>query len=738
MLRSRRPLRDALPHRPRHPRLARDSRAEPLAPGRRRRLRRPRASARPTGRPRSPCCRSTSRPIPSRGGCSRSPPRLRRLEVLLLTPPGWRASPRAPRRSLASGELLAGFCAARARAGSRRPHGLERRRLRSRRARRASPDRLGMSPRARARPRRRCACVPTARLARARQATIPGRVVLDGIDLLRGAFVRMDGLRPRRRRARGPRRGQDASRAADRAEEILRPLRRRPGRASSSTTAPTRGSRWQILEKLHLVELAVERSRLTGLPVDRVSSSIAAFDFLYLSELERRGVVAPSVSGTRARTASRRAAGTSSSRVPGLYANVVGARLQEPLPEPHPHVPDRPAQPDPCRARGGRARPTRSWRPNGAAFAAPAGDPARRCSTSSCPCATRRKRAGDAVKSHAIKILMNSFYGVLGTPACRFYDPRLANAITGFGREILLWCRTRIEAAGLRVLYGDTDSLFVRVGSNERRRRAPARRDASPRSSPASSPRTSPSAWRVESRLELEFDRLYLRLCLPRRPPRRRAARASATPASPGGRAREPRSSSRAWRPCAGDWTALAKRRPAGALRAAVRGPARGGLPARGRRRSARRTAATSGSSTARRCASRPTPTRPRRRPTSPPRGRSGRKRRGRVAYVMTTAGPEPLGDRQAPDRPRALRRQAGAAGRGARARPPGTGLRTGGRDGAAALALLSPRPPRRGPRGREGCVVTRAAAARRRRTCALPREGPCGRARRRSGRLVA
>ena len=31
-----------------------------------------------------------------------------------------------------------------------------------------------------------------------------------------------------------------------------------------------------ILEKLHLVELAVERSRLTGVPPDRVSSSIAA------------------------------------------------------------------------------------------------------------------------------------------------------------------------------------------------------------------------------------------------------------------------------------------------------------------------------------------------------------------------------------------------------------------------------------------------------------------------------
>src|SRR5690606_8902770 len=74
------------------------------------------------------------------------------------------------------------------------------------------------------------------------------------------------------------------------------------------------------------------------------------------------------------------------------------------------------------------------------------------------------KRAGDKVASHAIKILMNSFYGVLGTPACRFSNPALANAITGMGRELLLWSKQWFESAGFEVLYGDTDSLFVRSG----------------------------------------------------------------------------------------------------------------------------------------------------------------------------------------------------------------------------------------------------------------------------------
>src|SRR6202035_4791196 len=68
---------------------------------------------------------------------------------------------------------------------------------------------------------------------------------------------------------------------------------------------------------------------------------------------------------------------------------------------------------------------------------------------------------GDDVASNAIKILMNSFYGVLGTSACRFYNPALANSITGAGREILLWSKRWFETAGFTVLYGDTDSLFV-------------------------------------------------------------------------------------------------------------------------------------------------------------------------------------------------------------------------------------------------------------------------------------
>lgn len=71
------------------------------------------------------------------------------------------------------------------------------------------------------------------------------------------------------------------------------------------------------------------------------------------------------------------------------------------------------------------------------------------------------KRQGNKPLSQALKIIMNAFYGVLGTTACRFFDPRLASSITMRGHQIMRQTKTLIEAQGYDVIYGDTDSTFV-------------------------------------------------------------------------------------------------------------------------------------------------------------------------------------------------------------------------------------------------------------------------------------
>ena len=125
------------------------------------------------------------------------------------------------------------------------------------------------------------------------------------------------------------------------------------------------------------------------------------------------------------------------------------------------------------------------------------------------------RQAGNAALSQAIKILMNSFYGVLGSFGCRFFDPRLASSITRRGHQVINESRGFIEQQGLRVIYGDTDSLFVLLGPgmDEETARTTGTRLA-----------TQLNAWwrrrlatefGIESRLEIEFETHYLRFLMP-------------------------------------------------------------------------------------------------------------------------------------------------------------------------------------------------------------------------------
>jgi DNA polymerase II len=127
----------------------------------------------------------------------------------------------------------------------------------------------------------------------------------------------------------------------------------------------------------------------------------------------------------------------------------------------------------------------------------------------------RARAAGNETLTRAIKILMNSFYGVLGTPGCRFFDPRLAASITLRGHEIIERSRDFFAGRGHRVLYGDTDSLFVQL---------PAELDEAALAATAEALARDINAWwaetvrrehRLESHLELRVDARYLRFLMP-------------------------------------------------------------------------------------------------------------------------------------------------------------------------------------------------------------------------------
>jgi DNA polymerase I len=73
-----------------------------------------------------------------------------------------------------------------------------------------------------------------------------------------------------------------------------------------------------------------------------------------------------------------------------------------------------------------------------------------------------------SARSHALKILANSFYGYLGYARSRWYSRKCAESVTAWGRMHILAAEEKAKAAGFRVLYMDTDSLFLLLGEKKR------------------------------------------------------------------------------------------------------------------------------------------------------------------------------------------------------------------------------------------------------------------------------
>ena len=64
---------------------------------------------------------------------------------------------------------------------------------------------------------------------------------------------------------------------------------------------------------------------------------------------------------------------------------------------------------------------------------------------------------------YAVKILMNSFYGVFASNFYRFTHPSLGASITEWARHNIRGIISTVEEDGHQVVYSDTDSIFVRA-----------------------------------------------------------------------------------------------------------------------------------------------------------------------------------------------------------------------------------------------------------------------------------
>jgi len=67
-------------------------------------------------------------------------------------------------------------------------------------------------------------------------------------------------------------------------------------------------------------------------------------------------------------------------------------------------------------------------------------------------------------QQQAVKVIMNSLYGVLGWDRFRLYDREMGAAVTATGRDVIKYTEAVVQDQGYEVVYGDTDSVMLEFG----------------------------------------------------------------------------------------------------------------------------------------------------------------------------------------------------------------------------------------------------------------------------------
>ena len=226
-----------------------------------------------------------------------------------------------------------------------------------------------------------------------------------------------------------------------------------------------------ILEKRELIKYTVERAALTGAGIDKAWTSVVSFERVYAGGLYARGVLEPVMDPGR--KVSGAAGGTVLDPLAGIFSNVAVYDFRSLYPSII-----RTFNIDPLayeqaitkmKPKTGITGIVSSEEssdfiraPNGAIFMREPGIlPGLIAEYFNERLAALAR--GDEDAAYVYKILMNSFYGVLGAPKCKYARTELAGAITSFGKICLHYARDFFIEKGYRVLYGDTDSVFVEM-----------------------------------------------------------------------------------------------------------------------------------------------------------------------------------------------------------------------------------------------------------------------------------
>ena len=295
---------------------------------------------------------------------------------------------------------------------------------------------------------------------KASTANIPGRQILDALNMIRDPFIQEA---PSIKKAQfNSYTLEDVAQAIlkkgkllkgkDRHKEIDHFYKKEQNKLVEYNIQDCRLA-YEIALETKMIDLAIERSQLTGMDLDKITGSIAAFDSLYIREAHKRKLVSPTNAFGRKDTKITGAY----VKLPeaGIYQNVIVLDFKSLYPSILNTFNIDPASHLKKAEKGAIESPNHEFFKNTEGIL---------------PTIIKKlhlareqaKKEKRELSNYSIKIIMNSFWGVLASPNCRYFDFNMANAITSFARFIIQNTGKEIETHfNKKLIYQDTDSCFI-------------------------------------------------------------------------------------------------------------------------------------------------------------------------------------------------------------------------------------------------------------------------------------
>jgi DNA polymerase-2 len=336
-------------------------------------------------------------------------------------------------------------------------------------------------------------------------ADIPGRQALDGIALLKNAFIKLDDYKLST--AAKVFLHDDKLIGEENKGEQIEFAYKKNTQLFIDYNLKDSVLAYDIIKKTGTLDLAIQRSLLTGMPIERVRASIASLDSLYIRELNKRKIVAPPA-GMSDKDEDTKGGFVMKSE-PGIYDYVIVHDFKSLYPSII-----RTFNIDPYSFAGMHAKGKNIVTVvNGASF---------RNEDGILPSLIQRlwesrdraKKEKNARASQAIKILMNSFYGVLANPTCRFFSPELANAITHTGQHLIKLSADKVREMGYDVIYGDTDSIFTHTKAKDEKEAEEIGKKIQENIN-AFYKKHIKETYHRENFMELEFEKVFIKFMMP-------------------------------------------------------------------------------------------------------------------------------------------------------------------------------------------------------------------------------